>query len=102
MKKVSAYQTSDGQFHQDKIPALLHEFKLDIRDLIISGVKTGNLKTETLNIKDISEILAKNFEPLYSKMIRYKKEVRWAKNNIKISNKAKPQTTIKEILGNQI
>lgn len=59
LKQVAAYQTQDGKTFPDKIVALKHNFKLDMKGLVRQGLSTPRTN-DSYTSQEVAEILLKN------------------------------------------
>ena len=78
IKQIKSFQTSDGALHPDKIKALTHEFKLELRGLFQSFDNKINL-TST----DAAAIISCNSDKFVDLINKYKVAINKSKGATK-------------------
>jgi len=81
MKQVKSFQTSDGTLFPNRLNALYHEQKIDLR-----GVLQEHTKNALISTTDVAAILAANSEKVSAILHRYKVSINRARGE---SNKVK-------------
>lgn len=82
MKKVPSYQTSDNQLFTNRLGALNHEFRLELR-----GAIQQHTKNTTLTTTDIAAILATDSEKIAGILHKYRVQINRARgeaNKVKV------------------
>lgn len=73
ISKASGFNTSDNQFFTSRLPALVHQQKLDLRAIIQSDTKYGT-KTH-LTSTEIADLLERQGEAITKTNAQYKKMI---------------------------
>lgn len=67
LKQIKGFQTSDGVLHQNKVVALTHEQKIELRAIFQQHTHSANL-----TITDAVAVLAVNSEKVMATLHRYR------------------------------
>ncbi len=69
--KVQSYQTSDGKLHTDKVEALNHDLKIQLRGFVQTNtVGAGNLSTT-----EVAALLANQMDGVCGIFANYRKRI---------------------------
>ncbi len=79
IKQTKSFQTSDNQLFSNRILALTHEMKIELRGVIQAHSNGRSAYTTT----DIAAILANNAEQVSSILHKYRVSINRAKANVR-------------------
>ena len=75
MKRVVSFKTSDGQLHENKVGALMHDYFLNVRGLIHRKVGVGN-QNLTLTPTQVAALFKDNIEELHALTSKFRDSIR--------------------------
>lgn len=77
MKKITAYQSLDGQIFQDELIAVKRDFQIEMRGLVQSFVDTRNVAGDMVRITALhEEVFAKHSAELINTIHKYQRRIR--------------------------
>lgn len=81
MKKVMAYETGDGKTFTDKGDALNHEFFLEIRAIVQSGIAPAVLRDSTSVVNTICQTIRGRCDEMATVLSTHRQRIRRAQTS---------------------
>lgn len=86
MKRINAYQTSDGKIHETELLAIDHEFRLTLRGIFNRNERSTS---NAITIDTACLAISKNLPEFYAVLRKHNEQLRYATQRAEKQQKSK-------------